>query len=112
MKKLMAVFVLFIGFGFAAQAQTSDADKIEITTKAELAKLTELVTLEGQTFDFVYGVILQKNKDIAHLKTEAEKNEMRGMYMERMLTLIDPSVATAIKANQELYNEIAGITSK
>lgn len=112
MKKLMAMLVLFLGFGFAAQAQTSDADKIQIATKAELAKLTELVTLEGQTFEFVHGVILQKNKDIAHLKTEAEKNEMRGIYMERMLTLIDPSVAEAIKADKKLYNEIAGITSK
>jgi len=32
--------------------------------------------------------------------------------MERMLTLIDPSVAEAIKADKKLYNEIAGITTK
>jgi hypothetical protein len=110
MKKIILLFVMFLGFGMTAQAQTA-SDPAYVEAKAEINRFLNYFELSDGQIDEIMPLLVKKHATL--LNTEAEKttkNEIRMRFATLTLEKLDANINNKIESNKELYNEIFGIT--
>lgn len=108
MKKIFAIFALFLAFSFSANAQATQAkptpDKI---AAADLAKLTQFIRLSDSSKQNLNFAFYDKNKALTLTNlSDQDKASIKSRVENELAANLTPEELQKLKNNTKLYEAL------
>jgi hypothetical protein len=109
MKKIILLFVIFLGLTFTAQAQQTNTESYA-AAKAEIGRFLNYFELSSEKIDELMPILVKKHETILNSTGDnVKKNEIRVRFATLVIDMLDENVAAKLEGNKELYNEVFGV---
>lgn len=104
MKKIFALFALFLAFVSSAFAQESKPIDPEVLAKNELIALTKVIEIDNDLAMAFKGLLIYKHETV--LKSPKMKEEMAATIDGKLKGTFTPEQYAKIKKNKALYKDL------
>ncbi|WP_396147168.1 hypothetical protein [Flavobacterium sp.] len=120
MKRIIAIFTLFLAFSFNANAQEAKTFSTPNTNEKSVKEIIiEDINLmsksvkmeEGLKMDLV-NLLQMRKDDVNNSKTQEEKQAVFERYTLKLLSAFNEEQIEALKRNKELYSRLTQFSSK
>lgn len=123
MKRIIAIFTLFLAFSFNANAQEAKVlsasnpnPGVEKSSKEllldQVSQLSKIVKIEESLKNDLTNLLHMRNEDMANSKSEDEKKAVFERYTSKFLSAFNEEQIEALKRNKELFNRLTQFSSK
>lgn len=107
MKKLVALFTLFLAFSANMNAQETQANDFRIKAKNDAIEVGKLLALEDQTVKDLYRLLVTKQEGLANDGfTAGEKAELLKSVEYKLKATFTPDQYAKLETNKELLNRL------
>ena len=121
MKKIIAIFTLFLAFSFNANAQEAKALSASNTTIEkgskeiiieQITQISKTIKIEDSLRNDLTSLLFMRNEDINNSKNEEEKKAVFERYTLKLLGAFNEEQIEALKKDKELFNRLTQFSSK
>ncbi|MEW5675013.1 hypothetical protein ABGT15_01720 [Flavobacterium enshiense] len=113
MKKIIALFVLFLAFTTNATAQTQDKSSAhEVNAKRDYEALAQVVKLTPETQDAVVAVLRKKYEALAQPNlTDENKEQIKATIEKKLQKALGPDALKELNNHKSVYKQLISDTS-
>ncbi|MFY8180182.1 MAG: hypothetical protein ACOVLG_00300 [Flavobacterium sp.] len=120
MKRIIAIFTLFLAFSFNANAQEAKTLSVPNTNEksaketiiADVESMSKSVKMEdGLKMDLI-NLLQMRKDDIDNSKTQEEKQKVFERFTLKLLSAFNEEQIEALKKDKELFNRLTQFSSK
>lgn len=121
MKKIIALFILIVAFGFNANAQEASKTAVKTETKEELVKrsitrdveeLISTVTMDESLKHDLTILIEMRAQAVFGSENEEDRKSMFDRFTYKIIGGLNPEQLLQLKKNEPLYKRLTQYQSK
>ncbi len=120
MKRIIAIFSLFLAFSFGANAQEAKMLSVSNTNEKSIKELiiedinlmSKSVKIEESLKMDLVNLLQMRKDDVNNSKTQEEKQVVFERYTLKLLGAFNEEQIETLKKDKELYNRLTQFTTK
>lgn len=120
MKRIIAIFTLFLAFSFNANAQEAKTFSTPNTNEKSVKEIiiedinlmSKSVKIEESLKMDLVNLLQMRKDDVNNSKTQEEKQAVFERYTLKLLSAFNEEQIEVLKRNKELFNRLTQFSSK